>query len=659
VVATVFVGTGQRLTGNATPGDEAVADLVWDSSTHRVYLADSMGAVLAVDPSRSRVDHVTYLGAGASGIALDPLNGRLFVSLGSINQVAILDAATGQILKRVSTPASPAGLAFDPSLNEVFVADSAANNVTGIDATTGSVVTNISAGVGPSWVAYDPVNGRLYVSDTAGCGSNLNMCNLTVVDPANRTVNGTVSTYNYPFRLEVDPTTGVVFVSIPRYGEVWAISPKHATVAARIFLATHAYPEWLAYDSSNGVLYASDDGLGGSLTQCIAAIGASNFTVGGCYGVPGGTVPRSMALDPGSQSMYVVVYSYSPANLAPAPLRFMDTLHLKKGTFTATSMPIGSTPSLVYYDPRFQETYVLDTARGELDALNATTAHVVSRLTGLANATGSGTFGGANMTGNPATGEVYLALPGGGAIAYINGSTHLIDHYLHVGHRTRALMYDPATADLYTGNWDGTVTVYSAVSGVLLSTQSFPGVLKTHAGYPTGFAVDPTKRAVYVALSAQSQTCNRYYCTTRMAMRLVTLNETTYQPVAGGNVSFPGRNLSGAIVIDPANRLLYVAENSNGGDCHLIVVDPAKSQAITAVTFRWSFGCEISGLAIDPRNGEVFVTSSNVAAIDPRTNTVSSSAFTGHGSDGIAWDGATGQFWVANFYSQTISLLRP
>lgn len=663
VATTVLFATGQHLMGNVTPGSPTVSDMLWDANTSRLYIADSSGSIDTVDPAVSSVVHLAYLGVSLTGIGLDTVSGDLFVSEGSADQVAIYNPANGRVLTTVAVGSNPAGFAFDPTLNEMFVADSGSTTLTAMNATTGAVVGTVPAGGGPSFLAYDSVNGRLYVSDAAGCGSLYSSCNLTVVDPATGTVVATISTYNAPSELAVDPRTGVVFLSVSRFGEVWAISPSTSKVLAMTFISTHAYPTSLAFDSTNGLLYVDLQGVGGPITDGIATINGANYSFVSNYSIPGvANSPTHVALDPASQTLFVEVYT-------GVPLHVIDSFNATADRFVGAGFTLGSQPTELYYDPRYNELYAVDPPQQELVVINASSGVYLGRIAGFGNTTGFGGYGQHDIAGNPATGEVYVGLPGNLTLAFVNGSTHRVDRWLSVTQRPTVLEFDPATGDLWVGNYLGDVTVYAAATGALLATRPLPNVLANASSVITGFAIESARQTVWVAVSASIWSCGVYACHYTTGMRLVSLNETGYTLVPHGNITLTrgatGSNVTGSVVFDPSTRLLYVAENAPGGfHCGFLVVNPVTHSHLTKQYFSWSHDCDMSALEVNPLSGVMYVLATEdsgpsiLTLFDPLTNLVTATLYPGSGGQDLQWVGLTRELWVANPDSETLSIVQ-
>ncbi len=106
-----------------------------------------------------------------NGLAIAPLTQRLYVTSRSANQVLMLDARTGAILKQAAVGVLPWGVAVNPANNRLYVANFTSGDLYVLDATTLARITIASLGsdAEPAFIAIHPDSGRVLV---AGHGHN-------------------------------------------------------------------------------------------------------------------------------------------------------------------------------------------------------------------------------------------------------------------------------------------------------------------------------------------------------------------------------------------------------------------------------------------------------------------------------------------------------
>jgi DNA-binding beta-propeller fold protein YncE len=132
--------------------------------------------------------------------------------------------------------------------------------------------------------------------------------------------------------------------------------------------------------------------------------------------------------------------------------------------------------------------------------------------------------------------------------------------------------------------------------------------------------------------------------------------DTTHGPVT------VGQNALFGIVYDPIHQTMYVS-NSASDDVSVINTDTGLDPNEVIVTINDI--THASGLAYDPVNDEMYVTeflailSSNVRVIDTNTNTPEGDPIpVGSLPQGIAYESVRGRMYVANFGSDSVSVIQ-
>jgi DNA-binding beta-propeller fold protein YncE len=271
--------------GNPTAGNAFVADR--DNNTIR------MVPITATTPPTSTVTTSTYAGkAGAHGlengllIGSAQFNGPAGVAVDATGNIYVADSDNNVIRELfplpstagATTPAltgpafsNPTGVAVDTftGSGNIYVADSGHNAIQVISGTT---VTTMSPGTtfsSPFGVAVD-AGGNVYVADTF---NNL-VKKVTIAAPATYPVTGTSvslpGSYNHPFGVAVDPTSGKVYVADTYNNAIEVVSggvfstlagsatglPGFADGAGALALFNH--PNGVAVDPATGNVYVSD-----------------------------------------------------------------------------------------------------------------------------------------------------------------------------------------------------------------------------------------------------------------------------------------------------------------------------------------------------------------------------------------------------------------
>jgi YVTN family beta-propeller protein len=108
-------------------------------------------------------------------LLLSPNGTRLYVLCQGADEVRVLNAATGALVRTIPVGHVPRGLSFSPDGKRLFVANSWDDTVTVIDTESGRVKATWVAGFEPSGVVEDRAGKTLYVADRIGN-------NITVLD---------------------------------------------------------------------------------------------------------------------------------------------------------------------------------------------------------------------------------------------------------------------------------------------------------------------------------------------------------------------------------------------------------------------------------------------------------------------------------------------
>jgi YVTN family beta-propeller protein len=118
-------------------------------------------------------------------IALEPGGARVWVGLDDSPLVAVIDTATGKLLRTIGVGAGLHYITFTGDGALAYVTNSAADTVTAIDTKTLAKVADIPTGKTPVPAAYSAASRLVYVASLNGGG-------VTVIDPATQKVAATI-----------------------------------------------------------------------------------------------------------------------------------------------------------------------------------------------------------------------------------------------------------------------------------------------------------------------------------------------------------------------------------------------------------------------------------------------------------------------------------
>ena len=131
------------------------------------------------------------LEGGPTGVALDAVRNRLYVSDWYNARLWALDARTLEVLEDLPTGQEPAGIALSPDGRFLASADKNAHQVSIFDAESLVPHQRIGVGIRPYGLGFDP-QGRLFVGNV---GSN----DVTVIDPESGKILATIPVGAHPY----------------------------------------------------------------------------------------------------------------------------------------------------------------------------------------------------------------------------------------------------------------------------------------------------------------------------------------------------------------------------------------------------------------------------------------------------------------------------
>lgn len=361
------------------------------------------------------------------------------------------------------------------------------------------------------------------------------------------------------------------------------------------------------------------------------------------------------------------------------------------GTLTNT-IPIGSAPFAVAFDPANGEIYAANAFGNSVSVIDASSNAVVATIP-----VGTVPQGVAYDSTN---GLIYVANSGSENVSVINSATNQLvplgSGALQVGGDPLGIAFDPANGEIYVANdASNNVSVINAATETLVTTISFTTTI-----FPFGVAVDTSNDRVFVTGQNDPGTINA-------------INGSTNK-VIGGPVDLGDE--STGVLFDPDNGLLYVA-NFGSSSVSVVngatdaVVGSAISVAANPEFFAYNAGSSLvyvgtyndelfaissitnsvtatineqppggsdvgtRELAFDPTNGDVYAVSedlnsllvvSTLLQIDPASGSLRGVAVIGDASGEVsvpgapaagAFDAATDSIYVPDITSDDVSVV--
>lgn len=165
----IFDGATYRPIGTVKFPDDA-DQLRYDPSSKRVYVGYGDGAVGAFDTvTNQRVGQDFSLGAHPESFQLEPGGSRIFVNLASINQVAVLNRATGKVTKwQLEDAGTNFPMALDEQHRRVFIAARRPARLLVLDMDSGKLIASLPGAADTDDMWYDATRKRIYIPSGEG-----------------------------------------------------------------------------------------------------------------------------------------------------------------------------------------------------------------------------------------------------------------------------------------------------------------------------------------------------------------------------------------------------------------------------------------------------------------------------------------------------------
>lgn len=210
-------------------------------------------AVGVFDKRAHRLGALLPTGRAPWGLALDPLQNRLYVALSEEDEVQVFDVAAGAEVGRIRLQPgdAPRELALTPDQRTLLVADAGSNTVSFVDPLSLQELARVPVGEAPTSLLVDRTGLRAYVF-------NARSSFVSVLDLANRAVVGSIGTDYGPLRGQLNRAGTRLYVVANNSSYLTAYALPAGTQAGRVYvgLGTTA----LKVDPRRDLLYVAQGG---------------------------------------------------------------------------------------------------------------------------------------------------------------------------------------------------------------------------------------------------------------------------------------------------------------------------------------------------------------------------------------------------------------
>jgi YVTN family beta-propeller protein len=286
-----LIGTPvNSLIATISSGGYALVGTAYDSGNGYMYVTQTNGFVLEINPATNALMGTIAVGSTPYGIAYDSGNGDVYVGNCGSGTVSVINGGSNMVVATIPGFNNPFAMTYDSGNGEVYVAnEGGAGTVSAINGVTNTIVSTLAVGSEPDGIAYDSGNGDIYVA-------NINGNTVSVINGATNMLLTTIPGITNPWGVAYDPVNGYVYVSNYNSGSVSVISGATNTVVGTVPVGTQ--PSDSAYDSANGDVYVANRGA-----ASVTVISGISDTVVSTIGV--GSCPWGVSEDTANGNMFV------------------------------------------------------------------------------------------------------------------------------------------------------------------------------------------------------------------------------------------------------------------------------------------------------------------------------------------------------------------
>jgi len=200
-----------------------------------VVISRAAGVMTLFDRVSGRVAAIVPVGREPSGLALDPVRRRAYVTLAGDDAVAVVDLEQQVVIDqlRLGGGTRPADLVLAPDGSMLVVVNAGANSVSLVDALSLVEIDRIGVGDGPASALFDPDGRRVFVFNALSSS-------ITVIDVVARSVWGTFATEAGPLRGQLDVAARKLYVIHTDSPNLLVFDAYSLAVLSRVYVGVRA-----------------------------------------------------------------------------------------------------------------------------------------------------------------------------------------------------------------------------------------------------------------------------------------------------------------------------------------------------------------------------------------------------------------------------------
>jgi YVTN family beta-propeller protein len=211
---------------NITVGSQPTG-VLYDAQNHRVYVASyASESVSVINTATMKVVKTIDTHHNAWELALDPVNGQLFVTNGDVGAVSIINTTSEKLETLLKVGCRDAvGAVYDPQTGYVYVQCDLASELAVVNPASDTVLgyIEVHGGTSNSGIAIDPTTQQMFVGDFSGN-------RVTIVNTSSNLVQGQVPGIASSDGTFYDPLSNTVYATLHYSNEVALIDASTHTV---------------------------------------------------------------------------------------------------------------------------------------------------------------------------------------------------------------------------------------------------------------------------------------------------------------------------------------------------------------------------------------------------------------------------------------------
>jgi len=223
--------------------------------------------------------------------ALDPRNGRLYISHMNADQLVIFDTVSQRVTNNLDGFTRVHGVLVIPDLSRIYASVTGEHRVAVIDSKTLLTLAKVGPIDYPDGMAYAPLVKRVFVSDEHGNSE-------AVIDATTNTLVASIPLRGGAGNTVYDPTSKHILVAIHAVNELAVIDPQSARIIGNHPLQGIESPHGIALDTSKHLAFVAGEG-----NHSLAVVDLDTMKVLSTLQV--GEEPDVLAFDSGLMRLYV------------------------------------------------------------------------------------------------------------------------------------------------------------------------------------------------------------------------------------------------------------------------------------------------------------------------------------------------------------------